>query len=242
MSGNPNTHKVNRTQRTHALVYKMLYIAGFAAAGAATICICLILAYRFVNPPLSTLMAAQVLTGTTIHKTWVPLERISPHLVRSVIMSEDAQFCRHWGVDLGAIYEAIERSRQGGPIRGTSTISMQVVKNLFLWPQRSYVRKALEVPLGVTADLVWSKRRMLEIYLNIAEWGPGIFGAEAAARYYFKKPVARLSPDQSALLAISLPNPRARRPNRPSRLMKRLAARIITRSKVADNYIQCLKS
>jgi len=187
-------------------------------------------------------MAGQALTGTEIQNTWVPLERISPHLVRSVVMSEDAQFCRHWGVDLEAIRKAIERSRQGGSIRGTSTISMQVVKNLFLWPQRSYVRKALEFPLSFAADLVWPKRRMLEIYLNIVEWGPGIFGAEAAARYYFQRPASRLSANQSAFLAISLPSPRARRANRPNHLMKRLAARIIKRSRGADYYLKCLQS
>ena len=242
MGSNSDTHDLGGKHRLWSLAYKLLRIAGFALACIAAIWICLILAYRFVNPPLSMLMAGQALTGTEIHNNWVPLERISPHLVRSVVMSEDAQFCRHWGVDLGAIHDAIERSRQGGPIRGTSTISMQVVKNLFLWPQRSYVRKALELPLSVAADLVWSKRRMLEIYLNIAEWGPGIFGAEAAARYYFRRPATRLSANQSALLAISLPSPRVRRANRPSRLMKRLARRIIKRSRAADKYIKCLKS
>ena len=126
-------------------------------------------------------MLGQRLTGTEIEQRWVPIERISPHLVQAVILSEDGGFCRHRGVDWSALEEAIESSRGG------STITMQVVKNLFLWPQRSYIRKALEIVLAYVVEVVWPKERVLEIYLNIAEWGPGIFGAEAAARNHFGK-------------------------------------------------------
>ena len=119
----------------------------------------------------------------------MPIDRISPYLQRAVITSEDGRFCRHHGVDWDEIEEAIERARDGVP-RGGSTISMQVVKNLFLWPSKSYVRKAMEIPLTYAIETAWSKRRILEIYLNMAEWGPGVFGAEAAARYHFGKPAA----------------------------------------------------
>ncbi len=133
MGGNWSVRKVSCGPRTQFIVYRLLRIAGFIALGLAVICICLILAYRFVNPPLSTLMAGHALTGTEVRNTWVPLEHISPHLVRSVVMSEDAQFCQHWGGDLEAIREAIERSRNGGgPIRGASTIWMQAAKHRFL--------------------------------------------------------------------------------------------------------------
>src|SRR6185436_4995918 len=124
------------------------------------------------------------------------------YLQRAVIASEDGRFCQHHGVDWDEIEEAIERARDGIP-RGGSTISMQVVKNLFLWPSKSYVRKALEFPLTFAIEMAWSKPRILEIYLNIAEWGPGVFGAEAAARYHFGKSAATLTPSQAALLAVS---------------------------------------
>jgi monofunctional biosynthetic peptidoglycan transglycosylase len=174
----------------------------------------LIMLYRWLDPPTSMLMLGQRLSGTPVIQRWVPLERISAHLSQAVILSEDARFCRHSGVDWGALAEAIEDSRDG-IARGGSTITMQVVKNLFLWPSRSYLRKALEFPLAYGVELAWSKRRILEIYLNIAEWGPGVFGAEAAARYHFRKPAAFLTPREAALLAVALPNPLQRRPGRP---------------------------
>ena len=174
----------------------------------------LVMLYRWFDPPASMLMLGQRLLGTPVYQRWVPLERMSAYLSQAVILSEDARFCRHSGVDWGALAEAIEDSRDG-VARGGSTITMQVVKNLFLWPSRSYVRKALEIPLAYGVELAWPKRRILEIYLNIAEWGPGIFGAEAAARYHFRKPAAFLTPREAALLAVALPNPLQRRPGRP---------------------------
>jgi monofunctional biosynthetic peptidoglycan transglycosylase len=173
---------------THAtrglLAYLGLALRGAAlvAAGLVATVLVLVVLYRWVNPPISTLMLGQSLAGTPIERTWVPLERISPNLIRAVILSEDGAFCRHRGVDWSAIEEAIETDRGG------STITMQVVKNLFLWPSRSYVRKAIEIGLAYLVEAVWPKRRILEIYLNIAEWGDGVFGAEAAAS---KAPLVR---------------------------------------------------
>ena len=147
--------------------------------------------YRFVDP-VSTLMLARWATGARVERTFVPLDRIAPVLPVTVIASEDGRFCRHRGVDLKELRERIEAADDISEARGVSTITQQVAKNLFLWPGRSFVRKALELPLAMWIDVVLPKWRVLEIYLNIAEWGPrGEFGAEAASRYAFNKPAGR---------------------------------------------------
>ena len=166
----------------------------------------LIVAYRFINPPFSMLMAQQFLTGTAIHKQWVPIERISPNLTRAVIVAEDGRFCDHWGVDFIEAANAIRRASDGYP-RGASTITMQVAKNLFLVNTKSYLRKMVEIPLTFAIELAWPKWRILEIYLNVVEWGPGVFGAEAAAQSHFGRSAGGLSARQAAQLAVSLPNP-----------------------------------
>jgi len=152
--------------------------AGLAVAAYFATVLFLILAYRLINPPTTTLIAYQWLTGTTIQQDWQPIENISPNLLRAVVVSEDWGFCDHYGVDIDALEKALELAGEGKIARGASTISMQVIKNLFLSQSKSYLRKAVEIPLTVVAETVWPKSRMLEIYLNIAEWGPGIFGAE----------------------------------------------------------------
>jgi monofunctional biosynthetic peptidoglycan transglycosylase len=185
--------------------------------------------YRFIDPPFSALMARQFLTGTSIHHRWVDLDEISPALPAAVVISEDAGFCRHWGVDWRAVVAAIDDAGDGDRIRGASTIPRQTAKNLFLWNGFSFVRKVLEVPLAYYMSILWPKQRVLEIYLNIAEWGPGIFGAEAAARYHFGKSAAQLSSREAALLAASLPNPIRRKAGRPNGMTARLAARLQAR-------------
>jgi monofunctional glycosyltransferase len=222
------------------LIYRALRLAAAAAVGLGCLVLVLIALYRWVNPPASTLMLGQWLTGTRIDQRWVPLDRISPYLQRAVITSEDGRFCRHHGVDWDEIEEALERARDGVP-RGGSTISMQVVKNLFLWPSKSYMRKALEIPLTYAIEFAWSKRRILEIYLNIAEWGPGVFGAEAAARYHFGKPAAALTPSQAALLAVALPNPRERRAGAPGPGTLRLASNLHARMMAAAGSTACVQ-
>ncbi len=175
--------------------------------------------------PVSTLMLARWLGGARVERVWVPLERMAPALPASVIAAEDARFCRHPGIDLAEIRNVIEDADSFGDLRGASTISQQTAKNLFLWPGRSVLRKVLEAPLALWLDLVLGKRRVMEIYLNIAEWGPnGRFGAEAAARRAFGRPARRLSRRQAALLAAALPNPIRRNPARASRTLRRLAA------------------
>jgi monofunctional glycosyltransferase len=197
-------------------------------------------AYRWIAPPTSMLMLTQRVTGTTIDRAWRPLNRISPNLARAVIMSEDAGFCSHRGVDWKELARVYEQSLDGGPTGGGSTLSMQVTKNLFLWSSKSYVRKAIEVPLTLMADRWWGKQRMLEIYLNVAEWGPGIFGAEAAARAYFKKTAAELSEVEAALLAVALPNPLQRNAANPSPLQRRLAATVQGRMRNGASNVRCL--
>jgi len=178
--------------------------------------------YWLIDPP-STLMLGRWLSGQRVERTFVPLERMGPHLPVMVTVAEDGRFCSHWGVDFRELKEALDDA-EFGEARGASTITQQTVKNLFLWPGRSYVRKALEMPLAMWFDLILSKRRILEIYLNIAEWGPdGVFGAQAAARRAFDKPAATLTPREAALLAAALPNPVARDPRRPSPALNRVA-------------------
>ncbi|MFV0295415.1 MAG: monofunctional biosynthetic peptidoglycan transglycosylase [Hyphomicrobiaceae bacterium] len=199
----------------------------------------LMVIFRSVDPPFTPVTAARTLMGEPVEQHWVPLARISPHLVRAVVASEDARFCQHNGVDPGELKAAIEDTLNGRP-RGGSTITMQVVKNLFLWPSRSVVRKALEIPLALALDLVWSKRRIIEVYLNIAEWGPGIFGAQAAARSTLGISAARLGPAEAARLAVSLPNPLERDAGAPSRTVNRLAARLLVKMR-AGIAVGCVR-
>jgi monofunctional biosynthetic peptidoglycan transglycosylase len=195
------------------------------------------LAYLLV-PPVSTLMLGRWLTWEGADRSYVPLRAISPHLPLAVLASEDARFCQHSGVDWGALREVIEDAVDDGPSRGASTIPMQVAKNLFLWPSRSYVRKGLEIPIALYIDLIWSKRRVIEVYLNIAEWGPGIFGAEAAARHHFGKGAGDLSRREAALLAASLPNPILRNAGKPSQGVRRRAA--VIQARMAGTPQECL--
>ena len=181
-------------------------------------------------------MLGRWLTGQSVERTWTPLPSISPHLPAAVLSAEDSRFCQHGGVDWSALQEVV--SDEDGPSRGASTIPMQVAKNLFLWPSRSYVRKALEIPVALVLDLVWSKGRTVEVYLNVAEWGDGVFGAEAAARRHFGKAARDLTRGEAALLAASLPSPLLRDPGKPSARLRGLAARIGAR--VAGTSTECL--
>jgi monofunctional biosynthetic peptidoglycan transglycosylase len=179
--------------------------------------------YRVVDP-VSTLMLWRRATGARVERMWLPLTAIAPALPRTVIASEDGRFCLHHGIDLGELRAAIEDADDLSDMRGGSTVAQQTAKNLFLWQGRSVVRKALEFPLALWLDLVLGKRRLMEIYLNIAEWGPnGEFGAEAAARHAFGKPARDLNARESALLAAILPNPRLRSAGRPGPGVRRLA-------------------
>lgn len=202
----------------------------------------LLLVLRFVDPPGSMLMLTQRLQGQSIDQQWVPLDAVSPHLVRAVISSEDNNFCTHRGIDLAELEAAMAKADEEGSdvVRGASTITMQVAKNLFLIPARNYLRKGVEMGMAVAIELVWTKRRTLEMYLNIAEWGPGVFGAEAAARHHFRKAAARLTAPEAALMAAALPNPLLRRPGRPGPGLSRLAGIIETRARRGGHRFDCI--
>jgi monofunctional glycosyltransferase len=151
-----------------------------------------------------------------VRKAWVPLEQISPHLQKAVIASEDPKFLNHWGFDLEAIGRAIDANRTRKHKLGASTISQQTAKNVFLYPSRTFLRKGLEAYFTLLIEALWDKKRILEVYLNVVELGPGIYGAEAAARHFYQKPAARLYLNEAHLFAAVLPNPRRWNPTRPS--------------------------
>jgi monofunctional biosynthetic peptidoglycan transglycosylase len=219
---------------------KALRYLFFVCLGLLLVLAGLIVLWRAV-PPVSTLMAARWMTLRGLERTYVPLSRISPLLIAAVVTSEDAQFCRHHGVDWGALNEVITEADEDGPARGASTITMQTAKNLFLWPGRSAIRKGVEIPLAIVIDRAWGKRRVLEAYLNIAEWGEGLFGAEAAARRYFHKSASDLSLREASLLATALPNPILRDPSRPKRRHAVLAAINMGRVAGAESNLGCVR-
>jgi monofunctional biosynthetic peptidoglycan transglycosylase len=190
-------------------------LALVAATALPTACL------RWVPPPTSSFMLQRRLApppgrSREVRYDWVPWERISPHAAVAVLASEDQRFPQHAGFDLESIADAVEERSRGGRLRGASTISQQVAKNLFLWPGRSFLRKGLEAWFAGLLELTWPKRRILEVYLNVAEFGDGVFGVEAASRRFFGKPAASLSPDEAARLAAVLPSPRRLRADHPS--------------------------
>lgn len=207
---------------------------------ALVVLIAIGIAVYAVVPPVSTLMVGRWVTGQPVDRRWVPLERISPNLIRAVVASEDQSFCAHGGVDWPVLAEETRKYMAGQRSFGASTITMQLTKNLFLWPSRSSVRKAVEIPLALAVDLVWTKRRVLEVYLNIAEWGPGVFGIEAAAQRHYGKPASALSVRESSLLATALPNPILRDPRKPTRGYARRAQVIQQRQADGGDWLQCL--
>ena len=179
--------------------------------------------YRVVNPPTTPYMFRE---GTRLGgavQDWVPMDGIAPVMARSVVAAEDANFCLHWGLDL----EAIRAAMEAGGSRGASTISQQVVKNVFLWQGRSWTRKALEAGWTPLAEAIWPKRRILELYLNVAEFDTGVFGVQAAARHYFGVDAADLSDVQAARLAAILPDPKGRSASDPSSFVRQRAASIL---------------
>jgi len=197
--------------------------------------------YRFIDPP-STLMMWRRITLQRVEQTWMPLTAISPNLPRSVIAAEDGQFCSHRGVDFGELRAAFREADDLSDMRGGSTIAQQTVKNLFLWQGRSYVRKLLEFPLALWANLVLGKRRMMEIYLNIAEWGPGgQFGVEAGARHAFGKSAREVNAREAALMAAILPNPVTRSAGKPSASVRRIAGIHEGRARRTGPFADCIR-
>ena len=196
-------------------------------------------ALRSVHP-VSTLMIWDEITARPALRDWVSIDDVSPVLLHSIIMSEDGQFCRHRGVDWGELRAVVDQALDGEETRGASTLTMQTVKNLFLWNDRSFIRKGLELPLALYFDLVLSKRRIMEIYVNIAEWDTGVYGIEAAAQHYFGKSASKLTAREAALITVSLPAPDLRSPANPSATMRKLARRVERLAQRSGSYVGCV--
>jgi monofunctional biosynthetic peptidoglycan transglycosylase len=240
---------MDRPGRRLSVAYDMLRLPrvprplralGFAVLALLALPYVLTPIYAVVKP-VSTVMLWRGLTGQRVERQYMPLSAISPLLSLEVITAEDGRFCSHYGVDFKEIRDAIADADNLDDLRGGSTITQQVTKNLFLWQGRSFVRKALEFPLALWLDLMLSKRRILEIYLNIAEWGPnGEFGAEAGSRRAFGKSARDLTRYQAALLASMLPNPAQRDARKPGPGQRRLAGIYVARASRSPEVVNCL--
>ena len=219
-------------------------MVGIVLRGCLVLCVALgalfatLLILDTVAPPVSTLMMARLVQGRSYQRNYVPLSRIAPIAIASVVASEDARFCQNDGVDWGSLKEVLDEP--DGPTRGASTITMQTAKNLFLWPVRTSLRKGVEIAIALVLGKVWSKAHTLDVYLNIAEWGDGIFGIEAAARHYFGKSARQLDATEAALLATALPNPVERDAAAPAPFQRRLAANLMARARVSSEWLDCL--
>jgi monofunctional biosynthetic peptidoglycan transglycosylase len=189
--------------------------------------------FTFINPPVTPLMISRVVEQkingkrAKLHKKWMPIEKISPNMYQAVVASEDNRFLEHWGIDVQAIEKAVQYNKRHRRKHGASTITQQVAKNVFLWPARTWLRKGFELYFTVTIDLIWSKRRIMEVYLNVIETGDGIYGTEAAAKDYFHKSAKNLTRGEAALIAACLPNPRKRNPAAPTPYLLRRQGRIL---------------
>lgn len=196
-------------------------------AGLVLLLVASVAVHRVVPPPVTFLMVNRSLEGEGLSYRWRSLDDISPRLVEAVIAAEDSTFCAHRGFDVKAIEKALKANERGGRIRGGSTISQQTAKNVFLWPGRDWVRKGLEAGYTVLIETLWGKRRVMEVYLNVAEWAPGVYGAEAAARHWFDKSASELSPREAARLAAILPSPRRYNASSPGPFVRRRASRVL---------------
>jgi len=188
-----------------------------------------ILLYRFVPPPITPLMLIRAAEGEPMHRQWLPYARISPFLPRAVVASEDTRFCWHHGFDWIEIDKAVTAYREGDRLRGASTISQQLARNLFLWPGGGYPRKAAEAYITVLLEALLSKQRILELYLNVVEWGDGVYGAEAASRAHFGRNAWQLTSRDAAMLTAILPAPREWRPEHPTRFLEERVGTIMAR-------------
>jgi len=231
----------DRRQRAHGLIFRLLRALIIVVLLMVLLPYLLVPLYGVVEP-VSTPMLWRWLTGARVERRVVRIGQMAPALPLSVIVAEDARFCVHRGIDWRQIRDSIEDADDISEARGASTITQQTTKNLFLWPGRSFVRKALELPLAMWIDLVLPKRRVLEIYLNIAEWGPnGQFGAEAAARFAFGKSARDLTVSESAMLAAILPNPHRRNARLPGPTVRRLAGIYQARAARSAAPAACLR-
>ncbi|MEO1492407.1 MAG: monofunctional biosynthetic peptidoglycan transglycosylase [Pseudomonadota bacterium] len=212
-----------RAHRRRSLLWRLLRWPVKVCAWAVIFCVLWVGLYRFVAPPGGIYLASEAWRLGGVSQDWVAIDEISPHLLRSAMAAEDARFCDHYGFDFDAIQDALEARAEGRRLRGGSTISQQVAKNMFLWHERSWIRKGLEAGFTVLIEAFWPKRRILEVYLNMAEFGEGVFGAQAAAQHHFGRSAAALTSTQAARLASVLPNPKERSASRPSAFVRKRA-------------------
>jgi monofunctional biosynthetic peptidoglycan transglycosylase len=217
----------------------LLRLAGRALLAFFTLILLFVLVFAVINPPVTLTMLSERWRTGPLDRAWVDLEDVAPVYARAVVAAEDANFCLHWGFDMAAIRQALDH----GANRGASTITQQVVKNVFLWQGRSWPRKALEAVITPVVELVWTKRRILEVYVNVAEMGDGVFGVEAAAGAAFGKTAAELSPAEAARLAAVLPDPRARSAGHPGPVVRARARQILAGAATiaADGRADCFQ-
>lgn len=218
---------------------RILRWAGRIAGGIAALYAVLILLFSFLPPPINFYQLGETFRLGSIEKDWVPMEEIAPVMARSAVAAEDANFCLHWGFDMAAIREAVAE----GSNRGASTISQQMVKNVFLWHGRSWLRKATEAVLTPVVETLWSKQRILEVYLNVAEFDEGVFGVQAAAQHHFGVDARDLTPTQAARLAAVLPDPKGRSASKPSNFVRSRTRSIISGAETiaADGRAACFQ-
>ena len=229
-----------RPRQNRRIGRRLLRIALWLVVFVALLPLGLVAVYRVVPPPMTPLMVIRLAEGEGLQRRWVPLPEISPHAVKAVIAAEDNLFCSHRGFDWDALLDAVVEHGKGERLRGASTISMQTAKNVFLWPGRNFFRKGLEAYLTPPIELLWGKRRIIEIYLNVAEWGPGIYGIEAAARKHFGKGADRLTRWEAALLAAVLPNPREWSPASPGAYVQGRARTYLRRIQQLGPMLDCV--
>ncbi len=229
---NRNTTKTLKHRLRTALIAVVVALAAIPPVG--------LIVFRVVPPPITPLMIIRLFEGEGLSRDWTELAEISPRLRAAVIAGEDNLFCEHFGFDVDSIQAAYADWSDGKPTRGASTLSMQTGKNLFLWPGRNLVRKGLEAYVTGWMELLWPKRRIAEVYLNIAEWGPGIYGAEAAAEHYFGVPANELSRRQAALMAAVLPNPREWSPAKPTAYIRERARTLEKRMHQLGPRLECV--
>jgi monofunctional biosynthetic peptidoglycan transglycosylase len=229
----PKPEEQNIRLRFIRILKLSLRIAKYAAIGFFGSTILAVIIFSFINPPLTPLMLKRALVKNPdgkivgIHKDWVSYKKISLNMIQAVVASEDNRFMDHFGIDMQAVQKAVDYNKRHRRKRGASTITQQVAKNVFLWPARTWIRKGFEVYFTVLIEAVWSKKRIMVVYLNVMETGNGVYGVEAASRKYFKKPASKLTRSEAALIAACLPNPRKRNPARPTPYLLRRQARIM---------------
>lgn len=213
--------KASHKKRSFLKIVGYIILFFFGLSVFMTLC------YRWINPPVTPLMLIRAIKdGESIRKDWVPIEDISYYMISAAIASEDNNFLGHKGFDFGAIQKAVDLNKKGKRTRGASTISQQTAKNVFLWPGRSWIRKGLEVYFTFLIETFWPKDRIMEVYLNVIEMGPGIYGSEAAAQHYFHIPATKLTKRQASLITACYPNPRKRNPAKPTSYINQRAYQI----------------